>query len=159
MATALLQTDGGEYQSKCWVLKRSSTKTNGRGSVCLQYFNQPKVNHLKKTVLWVVASTNTSRKAWHLAAAVIPADAHCSDSLGPLRFELGSWPLLHWAQPQVPTAICLPTYTKLLGSSFPVASTRGAGWAEEDPSARATRHKQCHHVSFASLGSQPRTHP
>lgn len=67
-------------------------------------------------------------------AAAIPADAHRADALLPVRFELGLWPLPPRAQPQVPTAIRLPTDTKLPGSSFPVAYTRTAGWAQEDPS-------------------------
>lgn len=167
MATALLQTDGVEGGTQMWVPKHSSTKTNGKGSVYLQYFNKTKINHLKKIALWVVALTNTSRKAWPLVAAVIQADARHTNSLVQVRFELGPWP--HWVQLQVPAALRLPTYTKLSGNSFPVASTCAAGWVEEDPSnIRATRpgtHTWAqaqtvpHHVSLASLGNQPRTHP
>lgn len=67
-------------------------------------------------------------------AAVSPADARRTDSLVLVRFELGPWRLPHRVQPQVPAAPRLPTYTKLSGSSFPVASTHAAGWIEEDPS-------------------------
>lgn len=94
-------------------------------------------NHLKKIALWVAALTNTSKKAWSLVAAVIPPDAHCTNSLVPVRYELGPWPLPRWSQPQVSTAIHLSTYTKLLGSSFPIAATRAAGWVEEDLSNRS----------------------
>lgn len=152
MATALLQTDGGEGGIQMlWVPRGGSTKTNGWGSVYLQYSNKPKINH-PKVPLGVLALRNTSRKA----SGAIPEDTHRTDSLVPVRLELGPWLLPHWAQPQVPAALRLPTYTKLSGSSFPIASTRAAGRVEEDPSNTShhtCRHKrkQCHHMSLASF--------
>lgn len=73
-------------------------------------------NLLKKTVN--VTTQRTRAEAWSLVAAVIPADAHGTNSLVPVRFEFGPWPLPHWVQPQVPTAIHL-----LLTQSFQEAAS------------------------------------
>lgn len=121
-------------------------------------------NLLKKIVN--ATTQRTREEASSLVAAVIPADAHGTNSLMPVRFEFG--PLPHWVQPQVPTSCSSASDTKFSGSSFPISSTCADCWVEEDPyytscqaggTHNGRRHKQCHHVSFASLGSQPRTHP
>lgn len=160
---ALLQTTVSKGECKrCKPQSAAVPKPTVELLFICNIYNKPKINHLQKTVLWVVALANISKKAWSLVAAAIPTDAHRIDTLLPARFELGPWPLPPRAQPQVPTAIRLPTDTNLPGTSFPVAYTHAARWAQEDPSRGHTgghRHKQCHHVSLVSLGSQPRTHP
>lgn len=123
----------GEY--KCYESQSvAAPKPMAKVLFICSVLTSQRQKHLKKIVLRVVALTNTSKKAWPLTAAVISVDAHRTDSLAPVRFELGPRPLPHWAQPWVPTAIRLPTYTKPSGSSSPVASTHAAGWIEKDPS-------------------------
>lgn len=51
-------------------------------------------------------------------AAAVPGDAHSTNSLVPVRFEFGPWPLPHWVQPQVPRAIHM-----LLTQSFQAAAS------------------------------------
>lgn len=118
MATALLQR-------WCWKEDPNdvSCKQKQRQKQWLRFcliaviLSIQRQNLLKKTVN--ATTQKTREEAWSLMAAVIPQDAHSTNTLVPVRFEFGPWPLPHWVQPQVPRATHLLLTQSFQGAASP----------------------------------------